>query len=177
MKGRLLAAILGSVLLAITACTIPLPEGDSGSIALLPFFSEEFGIRGVVPVACHQGDPGNFECRDLTQDRSLAYLVLQVFPVAMDELIPLLLDELSLERLVEPVGSYKGTALTWDLYTFEAQISDLDPDTFRVDLALAESGEMSYLVALVTLPDAYDAHAPLYDTVFTHCVYALAPLD
>jgi hypothetical protein len=46
-----------------------------------------------------------------------------------------------------------------------------------VDLALTEDGERAYLVALATLPDDYNAHAPLYDTVFTHVVYALAPLD
>jgi hypothetical protein len=177
VKRRLLVPILGSALLAVTACTVPLAGDGSGYVGLLPFSDEAYDVRGVVPVACHQGDPGNFECRDLTQDRSLVYLVLQVFPGAIDELIPVLLDELSLERLVEPVGSYEGRALTWDLYTFECQLPDVGPETFRVDLALAEGDEGSYLVALVTLPDAYDAHAALYDTVFIHTVYAFAPLD
>ena len=177
MKRRLLAAILGSVLLATTACTAPLAEGGSGSIALVPFFSEEFDIRGVVPLVCQQGYPGNFECQDLTPGQSPAYMSQQSFPGAMDELVPLLLHALSLEEFPEPIGTYKGTAFIWDLYTLEAQIPDLGPETFRVDLALAEGGEMSYLVALVTLPDAYDAHTPLYGTVFTHAVYALAPLD
>jgi hypothetical protein len=177
VKRRLLVPILGSMLLAVTACTVPLAGDGSGYVGLLPFFAEAYDVRGVVPVACHQGDPGNFECRDLTQDRSLAYLVLQVFPGAMDELIPVLLDELSLERFVEPVGSYEGRALTWDLCTFEHQFPDLGPETFRVNLALAEGDERSYLVALATLPDVYDAHAALYDTVFVHTVYAFAPLD
>jgi hypothetical protein len=154
-----------------------LAEGDSGSIPLLPFFSEEFDIRGVVPVACHQGEPGDFECRDLTPAQSPAYLFQKFLPSTLDELIPLLLDDLSLEELPEPIGTYKGVAFTWDLFTFEAQIWDLGPETFRLDLALTEDGERSYLVALVTLPDDYNAHAPLYDTIFIHVVYALAPLD
>ena len=174
---RLLVTVFWSVLLTVTACTAPLTGDGSGYVGLLPFSDETYDVRGVVPVACHQGDPGNFECRDLTQDRSLTYLVLQVFPGTMDELVPLLLDELSLERLPESIGSFEGTAFTWDLYTLESQILDVGPETFRVDLALAEGDEGSYLVALATLPGAYDAHAALYDAVFTHVVYAFAPFD
>jgi hypothetical protein len=165
------------MLLILMACTTSLAEGDSGSIALMPFFSEEFDIQGVVPVACNQGEPGDFECPDLTPAQSPAYLFQKFLPGTLDELIPLLLDDLSLKKLPEPNGSYKGMAFTWDLFTFEAQIWDLGPEIFRLDLALTEDGERAYLVALVTLPDDYNAHAPLYDTVFTHAVYALAPLD
>lgn len=176
MKKNLLLGLLAGMLLVMTACSASLAGGDSGSIALTRFFSEEFGIRGVVPQACVQSNPGNFECTDLTPDDSPVVMVQQLFPGTMDELIALVLDEVSLEQLPEPAGSYKGTAFTWDLYTFEAQIIDAGPETFRVDLALAQGDSASYLVVLATLPDSYDANAVLYETVFTRAVYALAPL-
>ena len=81
------------------------------------------------------------------------------------------------EQLPEPAGSYKGRAFDWELYSLEAHIEDSGFDVLRVELALAEEGPMSYIVALVTLPEAYAAHPQLYDTIFTHAVYGLMPWE
>jgi hypothetical protein len=42
---------------------------------------------------------------------------------------------------------------------------------------VAGSDSITYFVALVTRPDDYEANASLYETAFTHAVYALAPLE
>jgi hypothetical protein len=162
MKRRRLVGTLVLILLAAKACSLSLAGGDSGSVALVPYFNEELGIRGVEPL---QGWTDQ------------AQLVQLSFPGTTDELIAKVLADISLTQLPEPTGSYKGTTFIWDLYAFEAQIIDVGSEVFRVDLALAEGDSASYLVALATLPDAYDADAPLYETVFTHAVYALAPLE
>jgi hypothetical protein len=176
-KRKQLSSVLILVLLTATACAALPARGGSGSIALVPFSSPEFGIQGVVPQACRQEDAGNFECTGLTSDSDAAVMVQQSLPASRDELIALLLDQVDLEQLPEPSGDYKGTAFAWDLYAFEAQIVDVGSEILRVDLALAEGDSASYLVALVTVPDVYDANAALFDTVFTHAVYALAPLE
>jgi hypothetical protein len=160
-KRILMSALLLATILAIASCTGSVAEDQGGLIIMEPFTSEEFGIRGIVPI----GLPDQFA------------LIQQSFPGTKDELTPVLLAEANLKELPESTGSYKGKAFTWDLYTFETQIEDVVPETVRVDLALAEDDSASYLVALVTLPGDYDADAPMFETIFLHAVYALAPLD
>ena len=171
MNRRMLCGIAVIVLLLLTGCTASLPAGDSGSTSLIPFFNADQGISGVVPVNCRETAPGNFDCPDL------AVMVQQEHPGPLDELVDLLLPQLSVEQLPEPAGSYRGRAFDWDLYSLEAHIEDSGFDVLRVELALAEEGPMSYIVALVTLPEAYAAHPQLYDTIFTHAVYGLMPWE
>jgi hypothetical protein len=161
MKEKLLVAVLTSTLLIATACSASLPQGDDGLVIMAPFTDEESGIRGVVPY-------------DLPEQSGL---LQQPFPGTRAEMVPELLAQTSLEAFPERVGGFRGKALTWDLYAFETQIKELGGGTFRVDLGLAEGDAASYFVALVAPPDAYDANAVLFETVFTHALYALAPLE
>jgi hypothetical protein len=171
MSRRLLYGISVIVLLFLTGCSASVPEGDSGSISLIPFFNADHGISGVVPVTCREQAPGSWDCPDL------AVIVQQAYPGPLEELVDLLLPQLSVEQLPEPVGGYKGRAFDWDLYSLEAQIEDSGFDILRVELALAEEGSRSYIMALVTLPEAYEGHPEFYDTVFTHAVYGLMPWE
>ncbi len=177
MKKHWLAGVLAGLLPVLMACSASLPVGKSGSIALLPFFHQEMGIRGVVPHGCNQAQPGTVECPDLISGQVPVVLVQQSAPVPLDELIDAVLASTALQQLPEPTGSYKGTAFTWDLYAGQTQIKDLGPVTVRLDVALAEGDSASYLVAMVTLPEDYEANTALLQTVFTHAVYSLAPLD
>ena len=161
LKKMLMFALLLAMLLAVASCTNSVAEDHSGVIIMEPFTSEEFGIRGVVPA----GLPDQFA------------LIQQSFPGTKDELTPVLLDQANLKELPKPTGSYKGRTFTWDLYTFETQIESVSPEIVRIDLALAEDDSASYLVALVTLPSDYDENVPMFETIFLHAVYALAPLE
>ena len=177
MKRGLFVGILATILLVLTGCSVSLPAGDSGSIALVPFFDADRGISGVVPVDCSQPAPGNFECPGLTGDGSMAVIVQQAYPGSREELEDLVLAQVRLERLPEPVGSYRGRAFDWDLYSLEAQVKDAGPDAMRVELALAERDAASYFVALVTPPEAYEAHPALFETIFGHAIYAMVPWE
>jgi hypothetical protein len=42
---------------------------------------------------------------------------------------------------------------------------------------VATGDEEGYMAAMITLPEDYERRAAWYDTVFTHVVYALSPLD
>jgi hypothetical protein len=171
MNRRLLCGISVMVLLLLAGCSVSLPAGDSGSISLIPFFNADHSISGVVPVTCSESAPGNFECQDLS------VIVQQAYPGPQDELVEVVVAQLSVEQLPEPVGSYKGRAFEWDLYSLEAQVKEAGSDVLRVELALAEDGPLSYIVALVTLPEAYDGQPELYDTIFSHAVYGLVPWE
>jgi hypothetical protein len=176
MQRKLLLGLLVGVLLILTACGAPLPAGESGQIALKPFISEELGLRGLAPWNCDEVDLGTFYCPSLSPDESPVIVIQQSFPGMLDELAPLLLESVSLEELPEISGRYRGKIFDWGFFTFESQIRDLGPEKYRIDLAWAEDGSTSYFVALLTMPDAYEANEALYETVFTHALYALAPL-
>lgn len=177
MKKHWLSGMLAGLLLVLTACSTSLPEGKSGSIALLPFFDQEMGIRGVVPHGCSQAQPGTVECANLISGQGPVVLVQQAAPVPLDELMDLVLASTTLELLPEPTGSYKGAAFTWDLYAMETQLKDVGTVTVRLDLALAEDDSSCYLIAMVTLPEDYEANTALLETVYTHALYSLSPLE
>jgi hypothetical protein len=162
MKRRLILVALLCLLLTVTACGGSLSAHDGGVIVMESFEDPEMGIRGLRPLDgwTDQGE-----------------LVVGSFPGPMDEAIAMVLTQVALDVLPTPRGTYRGTAFTWNLYTFETQIEGAGTETFRVDLALAEGESTSYYVALAMRPDAYDGNPALYGTVFVHAVYALAPVE
>lgn len=177
MERTAILSILLCILLIATACNASQTGGESGSITIMPFSSEEYGIRGVVPTACEQGALGQFDCSSLRSGQSPVFLILQLHSMTMDEFMPLLVMDLNLTAVPRSKGTFKGAALSWELYHFEVPLPELGPETFRVDLALAEHGSVVYAVGLLTLPDDYDPHRALYETVLRHVAYALAPLE
>jgi hypothetical protein len=179
-KGKLHFVALALLLLVAAACNPALPQGDSGLVALMPFFSQELGIQGVVPNGCAQVSSDTFECAHLTPEQDFMLLVQSAVPGAMDDLVALVLDKTSFSELPEPVDRYRGKVFTWDLYTGETRLIDAGDAAnviVHLDLALAEGDSAAYIVALVVLPEAYNANPVLYDTIFAHAAYALAPLE
>jgi hypothetical protein len=174
MKRTAIFCGLALLALVATACTSS-PTG-TGSVAMLPFFDQEQGLRGVVPHACQRTGPGNYDCTGLTPDQQPAVLVQQAVPGSRDDIVAVVLQQTGLPALPEPVGALRGRAFRWELYTFDAELQEAGPVPVRIDLALAGGDATSYLVVLVTLPGVYEAHAPLWDTVVAHTLYALEPL-
>jgi len=89
----------------------------------------------------------------------------------------LLLKETDLSALPEAAGRFKGKAFTWTLYEFESHLEELPVGIVHFDMAVAESEATTYVVALLALPDAYDANRAMYNTVYTHALYALEPME
>jgi hypothetical protein len=153
---------LCSVLLAAGACSASLPQSERGSIALVPFWNEEMGIQGVEP---------------LQNWAEQADLVQISVPGDMDDLVAIVQEQTEITELPAPSSTYRGKALTWSLWSTETRVKDAGPGNWHVELALAEGESAAYLVALVVQPDEYDANPGLYDTVFSHALYALQPLE
>jgi hypothetical protein len=162
MGRKLYLVAMVSILLMLSACGARTENSGTGWVAMANYVNEEAGIRGVAPQA---GWPEE------------AVLGQESMPGTLEDVAALLMEQTSLTELPALTGHYKGAALTWDLYTFETQIEEVGPMTLRVDLALAEDDSRSYIVALVTLPEAYDANPALFDTVFSHALHALTPLE
>jgi len=161
-RRLLMPLLLCSVLLTAGACSASLPQSARGSIALVPFWNQEMGIQGVEP---------------LQNWSEQAELVQISVPGSLDDVVAIVLEQTSITQLPEPSSTYKGKAFTWSLWSTETQIKGAGPGTLHVDLALTEGESAAYLVSLVVRPDAYDANPALYDTVFTHALYALQPLE
>jgi hypothetical protein len=160
MKKLLSLGVFVVMALAATGCAGSLDE-DDGLVIMTPYINEELGTRGVQPDG--MSDQLHFE--------------QSAVPLSLDEVYPLFLEQTDLEEFPKPVGRLKGIAFTWDLYTVETTILNSGLDTVRIDIAVAERDMTTYFVLMITFPDDYDDHARMYETIFTHAVYALAPLE
>lgn len=160
MKKFLSLGVFLIIVFAATGCAGSL-LGDDGLVIMTPYINEELGIRGVEP--------------DGLSDR--LHFEQSAAPLSLDEVYSLFIEQTDLEEFPKPVGRLKGIAFTWDLYTVETTILDSGLDTVRIDIAVAERDMITYFVLMITFPDDYDDHVKMYETIFTHAVYALAPLE
>jgi hypothetical protein len=158
----LLPILILAGILAIGACSFSLPEGTDGSIALLPFWDEEQSIHGVQPV------------EGWSEEATLRQVMV---PFSSHEALALLLKETDLLALPEATGRFKGKTFTWTLYEFESHLEELPVGILHFDMAVAESGSTTYVVALLALPDAYETNRALYNTVYTHALYAFESME
>jgi len=154
--------LLWIVSIFVLLIAVALPDAGSGVVIMAPFTSDELGVRGLTP-------------QNWTDK---AALVQQAVPLKRDEAVPLILAQTNLAQLPESSGRYTGSALTWDLYTFDAKINDSGTDeTLRVNLALAEQDSTTYFVAVAALPGDHEVNEQMLQTVFTHAMYALVPME
>jgi len=161
-RALLLLLLLVGATLVIAACDSSLPQDVDGSIALIPFWDEEKGVQGVQPLEGWSEE---------------AMLIQDAIPMPSTEAMTSLLAGTDLAALPESTGRYTGKAFAWDLYTFETHVQDASVDVVRVNLAVAEDGLTTYAIALVVVPGTYDTRRELFDTVFTHALYALEPME
>ena len=163
MNKNLIPAILVLALLAAPACIPSPPEGASGSLAMIPFVDENSRIRGNAPLEGWSDQ---------------AALIQESVPGTADELVASIAQQTDLIRLPRSTGTYAGAHLTWHLYSFATQLTDVGPGIYQVDLALAEmeDGTGYYMVALVAKAATYEDHQAQYQAVLQHALYALEPL-
>ena len=157
-------ALFGFILIipfAVLGCASPQVEHDDGLIIMTPMINREQGIRGVVPDGIE----------------NLLVFTQESVPATMDELYPMFLEQTGLDELPQPYDRLSGTAFNWDLYTVETIMPGSGLETVRIDIALTEQDMTTYFVAMISFPDDYNEHARMYETIFTHAVYALAPLQ
>jgi hypothetical protein len=154
--------IVLSLVMLVTACGGWDADHGSGTVIMAPFIDEAQGIRGNAPA-------GGWAER--------AVLLQQSFTGTTDDLTALLAEQTDLIHLPKSIGTYKGRALAWQLYRFDTQLESAGPGIYRVDMGVAQGETAIYLVTLITVSMAYENQAALYESVFTHAMWALTPLD
>jgi len=154
--------IVLSLVLLVTACSGWGADHGSGTVIMAPFVDEQFGIRGNAPV-------------EGWAER--AVLLQQSFTGTSDELTALLAEQTDLIRLPKSIGTYEGRALTWQRYRFDTQLPDAGPGIYRVDMGVAQGEAAIYFVTLITMSVEHEDHAALYESVLTHAMWALTPLE
>ena len=73
---------------AAVGCSVPLPVGEPGVVAMMPYVNVEMGIGGVAPVGC-QASPdqlGLYICEELVPGGPPAVVQQQAAPVPLKEL-------------------------------------------------------------------------------------------
>jgi hypothetical protein len=158
IKGGTVAVML---LALATSCAFSLAGGDSGQVAMRPFFNDEASVRGVEPVE------GWSDHATLVHDLLLG---------TTEDLEALVLERTSWTEMPEPSGTYRGRTLTWQLYSGLGQVLDAGTDVLQLEIGLAEHESRSYVVALLADPEDYEAHGKMYRSVFTHAMYAFEPM-
>lgn len=130
---------------------------------LVPFTSETFGVSGVIPEGWEELAPGTF-AESMT---SLTALLQQAIPGNAQAVTDLLTTQLGLSAFPEATETREANGLAWSLYDIEVQGSP-------AKLAVTESGEMGYLILLITTAAEIETYTA---EVFLPAVDALRPTN
>jgi pimeloyl-ACP methyl ester carboxylesterase len=137
--------------------------GTGGDIVLIPLENSQFGYSSLIPEGWEEISSGIY-----ARSRSSEIAILQLaLPLNQQDTLTTLANQLNLEGTPESIKSYQGQTLTWDLYELTLQGAP-------VDLALAEDGDKTYVVLLIS--DVVERQI-LYDQLFVPVLDALKPLN
>jgi hypothetical protein len=155
-------------LLLATACSekappMPAATPDPVDMTLVPYTSQEFGFRGVVPVGWAEFSLGHFQP---AMPSTVPTLFGQVgLPGATVEQIA------KLAALPESTGTRETSSLTWDLYLSQ-NLEVPGAATITTEFALTETSRGVYVTVLRTLAED---HEVLREALFLPALEALLP--
>ncbi|MEX1018385.1 MAG: alpha/beta fold hydrolase [Litorilinea sp.] len=145
-------------------------EADAAqAVTLLPHTDEQYGIESVTPEGWVNAGNGIFARQSHAEDVTI--IVQQAAPVDAETVLNSILPQLLLTEPPESVGTIQSPALDWTLY--EVAI-DTDAFELQIDMALAETGGVSYLLLLQAPTEEYEA---LHNAVFLPTLDQFAPLE
>jgi pimeloyl-ACP methyl ester carboxylesterase len=157
----------GFAALYLMVSVLVMPAGaQSDPLTLVPFEDPAYRIAGVVPETWTALGQGLYS----PQAGSTTLLAQQAAPAAPDTIMPVLMRQLRQSSAPAPVDTIQTEALRWTVYQIDVTVGSL---TVRVDLALAESNAVTYILLLQTVPEEYDA---LHEQVFLPALQALRPV-
>lgn len=149
-----------------TSCTAEMSIAfvlPSGDFTLITFENQQFGIQGVIPEGWQELAPGVYA----ESMSSTTVLIEQAVPgMGADQLVTLLNTQFG-TSIGEPMGSYEGASLTFDLYQTSIQ-------GLSIAVGIAESDGKSYLVIAQSLPSDFDT---ITETLFRPAMDALRALE
>jgi len=169
--------ILLCLILSLTACNESPLGNQSGAIPMLQYSDSELGLRGVRPFQCNPVATGVYDCTSLNPAGNLVIFEQLALDMSLDELIELFSQQVDTPITQDEPVAYQSAAFSWELYTLEAAVKDLGTEKYHIQIALASDQSRNYLIALATLPEDYQAYQKLYDSIYTHALYAFESLQ
>lgn len=154
----------------ITLCLIwvVMPSIAQEPITLDAFTNDSFGLQSQRPATWTEAGPGVYARGQSATDSTS--LIIQAAPVAPDQLLTLLQQQLGLPVLPEASDTLEASSLTWMLY---AASVEAEGQSITADIALAEQDGSTYVVVLITTADERDA---LFETLFQPIVASTGPI-
>ena len=147
-------------------------NSENGS-NLIPFESEPFSIRGLIPDGWALVQPGVYARGSSATDNTL--IIQKSYPgMTMDALLEVLLPSLQITALPESSGERKTEFFTWMLY--QTSVSAPGVGNFTVDLALSDIGGVPYLV-LLQAEESEHTETDMHNLIFSPVLDAFAPLE
>jgi CubicO group peptidase (beta-lactamase class C family) len=178
--ARYLSAFaLLSVLAGLAACggqqfpePIPLTPADVEHLTLAPYTDAHQGFHSVVPEGWFAAMPGvTILISGPPETRPGAALILRLEAgFTLDRTVKSWLPLLGLQKLPERAEQRQTPSLTWDLYTYETNDTNMGPR--KGTMALAETEDGVYLAVLVAMREQYEI---LHETVLLPAVDTMAP--
>jgi len=132
----------------------------ANDLALQPYSSEAFGIKGLVPAGWLEAAPGIVARQAAPADQTV--LIQKSYPgMTLAQLNQVLLPQLGITTLPSSLEQYQSGEFTWNLYQVEVPVPEVG--TIIVDIAQFESGGTAYLVLLQTQAEDYQSlHAQVF---------------
>ncbi len=136
-------------------------QPEAPPLALVPFTSQAWSIRGVVPEGWMEVEPGHFSGAAWP----LKQLMYESFPGQTAKIVipKAIVPRLGIDVLPERTGTNENGVLAWDLYAME--IPSLEGVSGIVDLAIAEADSGVYVVMEEVYRPIGIHHAPIMRTV------------
>lgn len=130
---------------------------DTEALALIPIANEAMGIEVLVPEGWQEMGPGVYARGNGPTD--VVTLIQQAAPGATaDQLAGVLVNQLGIDALPEPVGEVDANGLVWTIRKVEVEVPGLG--ALQIDIALSESDEAAYVILFQALPDEYEILRP-----------------
>ncbi|MBK8136029.1 MAG: alpha/beta fold hydrolase [Chloroflexi bacterium] len=162
----MLKRMLLTMIAAITLVGGATAQDSAGSILLVPFTDNSYGITGVVPSSWTQYSAGLW----LREEPPQTLLAQQGIVGDFNEIVGALLDQLGISELPQPDGTVSANGLDWAVYSIEGPAGT----NILVDFALTTQGASVYIVILQADASERDA---LREAVFIPAVNALTPIE
>ncbi len=166
MKQRSKSIIIFVMLIVAALSLVPVMAQDD--VALSENSDAFYGITSLIPDGWEEIAPGIVGRMRHANDRTV--LVRQAAPLSQDQILSTLMTQLQQTETPEAVATHESDALSWTLYQLDISAGDI---MVIVDLGLANSEGVTYIVLLQTSPDEYES---LHDAVFVPVIDSLAPI-
>ncbi|MCP5096126.1 MAG: alpha/beta fold hydrolase [Chloroflexi bacterium] len=152
---------------------VPMETAVDGAVQLISYSSQTFHISGMVPQGWTEAAPGIFQRGQDAGDPTA--LIQKSYPdMTVEALNTLLLPQLGLSELPDPIEVVETAVFSWDVYHIEIDVGN--GRFMVVEIAQDELDGVSYMVLLQAFLDEFESDA-FHESIFMPTVEALLTIS